>query len=137
MSDKERTFDEILGPFRKEVEESGLTDEELYALLEDERNQMHEERRWKEAEENGFPTLKELLDTLTHCRRTIPSESGPHFFNLDLIRQIVRCHYAQNTRDDRAMKWISVKDRLPEKNTTVLVAGGQYVTVADWYVKDG
>lgn len=98
MNDRERTFDEILAPFRKEVEESGITDGELYDLFADERDQMHEERRWKEAEENGFPTEKELLETLTHCRRTIPSESGQHFFNLDLIRQIVRRFYdAKNT----------------------------------------
>lgn len=93
MNDRERTFDEILAPFRKEVEESGITDDELYDLFADERDQMHEERRWNDAAEKGFPTEKELLDTLTHCRRTIPSNSGQHFFNLDLIRQIVRRFY--------------------------------------------
>ena len=92
--DKERTFDEILAPFRKEITESGLSDNELYELIADERNQMHEERRWKEAEEKGFPTKEELLNTLTHCRKIIPSDSGQHFFNLDLIRQIVRRFYA-------------------------------------------
>lgn len=98
MSDKERTFDEILAPIRRSFDESGMSEDEFDTLIEDERSQMHEERRWKEANKKGFPVEKELLDTLTHCRRTIPSESGQHFYNLDLIRQIVRRFYddAQN-----------------------------------------
>lgn len=87
---RELTFDETLAPIREAVTKSGLSDNELYELIADERNQMHEERRWDEAKEKGFPTKEELLDTLTHCRRTIPSDSAQHFFNLDLIRQIVR-----------------------------------------------
>jgi hypothetical protein len=93
VTEIERTFDEILAPLRQAVKESGITDDELDELIADERSQIHEERRWKEAEEKGFPTEKELLETLTHCRRTIPSESGQHFFNLDLVRQIVRRFY--------------------------------------------
>jgi hypothetical protein len=98
MSDKERAFDEIVAPFRCSFDENGMSEDEFDALIEDERSQMHEEKRWKEANEKGFPVEKELLDTLTHCRRTIPSESGQHFYNLDLIRQIVRRFYneAQN-----------------------------------------
>ena len=87
---RELKFDKILAPVPKAVSESGISDNELYKLIADERNQMHEERRWNEAEEKGFPTKEELLDTLTHCRRTIPGDSAQHFFNLDLIRQIVR-----------------------------------------------
>jgi len=33
VSPREQTFDEILAPFRREVEESGITDEELDELF--------------------------------------------------------------------------------------------------------
>jgi hypothetical protein len=35
------------------------------------------------------------------------------------------------------MQWISVKERLPERDTTVLVAMGGCVTIADWYMNSG
>ncbi len=35
------------------------------------------------------------------------------------------------------MNWISVNERLPVKDCTVLVAVDQRVAIADWYVKDG
>ena len=40
-----RTFDEIFAPLRKEVEESGINDEELDRLLEQAREEVWQERR--------------------------------------------------------------------------------------------
>jgi len=35
------------------------------------------------------------------------------------------------------MTWISVKDRLPNKDCRALVTDGQHVTLADWTQQDG
>ncbi len=40
-----KTFDEILAPFRKEVEDSGMTDEELRDLFTETLNEVRAERR--------------------------------------------------------------------------------------------
>jgi hypothetical protein len=37
----------------------------------------------------------------------------------------------------RAMTWISVKDRLPDKDCVALVTDGHHVTLADWTQRDG
>lgn len=42
---RERTFDEILAPFRREVEESGITDEELDNLFMQARRDYHQEEK--------------------------------------------------------------------------------------------
>lgn len=41
----ERTFDEILAPFRQEFAESGMTEEELDALIEEARQEVWEEKQ--------------------------------------------------------------------------------------------
>jgi len=41
----EKTFDEILGPFRQSVAESGMTEEELDALVEEARNEIWQEKQ--------------------------------------------------------------------------------------------
>lgn len=46
LRDLERqTLDEILAPFRKEVEESGMTDDELDALFEEAREEVWREKQ--------------------------------------------------------------------------------------------
>jgi len=35
------------------------------------------------------------------------------------------------------MTWVSVKDRLPDKDCLTLVSDGQHVTLADWTQADG
>ena len=35
------------------------------------------------------------------------------------------------------MTWVSVKDRLPEKDCLALVSDGQHVTIADWTQGNG
>ncbi len=45
------TLDEILAPFRREVEASGLTDDDLDALVEEAREEIYRER--KECESAG------------------------------------------------------------------------------------
>jgi hypothetical protein len=42
---RERTFDEILAPFRNAVERSGITEEELDTLFTDTRREVSKERR--------------------------------------------------------------------------------------------
>jgi plasmid stability protein len=39
------TFDEILAPFRKQVAESGISDDELTDLFEEAREEVHRERQ--------------------------------------------------------------------------------------------
>jgi plasmid stability protein len=41
----EPTLDEILAPFRKQVAESGMSDEELDAFFEEMRDEVHRERQ--------------------------------------------------------------------------------------------
>ena len=43
-----KTIDEILAPFRQEVEESGITDEELDDLVEEAREEIYREKLAKE-----------------------------------------------------------------------------------------
>jgi hypothetical protein len=45
-----KTFDEIFAPLRKEVEESGITDEELDSLLEQAREEVWQEKKAKQDE---------------------------------------------------------------------------------------
>jgi endonuclease III-like uncharacterized protein len=45
LTPRERTFDEILAPFRREVEESGITDEELDALFGQARRDYYREQK--------------------------------------------------------------------------------------------
>ena len=42
--DRAKTLDEILAPFRREVEESGITDDELDALVEETREEIYQEK---------------------------------------------------------------------------------------------
>ena len=42
-AEKEKTFDEILAPFRKEFAESGMTDEEWDAVIEEAREEVWQE----------------------------------------------------------------------------------------------
>ena len=42
---RERTFDEILAPFRDAVEKSGISDEDLGALFREARKEVSKERR--------------------------------------------------------------------------------------------
>jgi hypothetical protein len=35
------------------------------------------------------------------------------------------------------MKWISIKDELPEKDSLVLITDGERVTIAEWYQESG
>lgn len=35
------------------------------------------------------------------------------------------------------MKWISIKDKLPEKDSLVLITDGERVTIAEWYQEQG
>lgn len=46
----EKTIDEILAPFRREVEESGISDDELDALVEEAREGIYQEKLLKNRE---------------------------------------------------------------------------------------
>jgi hypothetical protein len=35
------------------------------------------------------------------------------------------------------MKWISIKDKLPETDSLVLITDGERVTIAEWYQEQG
>lgn len=48
-----------------------------------------------------------------------------------------RQNLARRCRKTSFMTWISVKDRLPEKDCLALVSDGQHVTIADWTQGDG
>jgi len=48
--DRAKTLDEILAPFRREVEESGVTDDELDVLVEEAREEIYQEKLAKERE---------------------------------------------------------------------------------------
>jgi len=50
--DQVKTLDEILAPFRREVEESGISDAELDALVEEAREEIYQENLLKEREQN-------------------------------------------------------------------------------------
>jgi hypothetical protein len=50
--DRAKTLDEILAPFRREVEESGITDDELGALVEETREEIYQEKLAEECEQN-------------------------------------------------------------------------------------
>ena len=50
--EQKKTIDEILAPFRREVEESGVTDDELDALVEEVREEIYQENLAKECEQN-------------------------------------------------------------------------------------
>ncbi len=50
--ERKKTIDEILAPFRREVEESGITDDELDALVEEVRDEIHQENLAKDCEQN-------------------------------------------------------------------------------------
>ena len=48
LAPREKTFDEILAPFRREVKESGVTDDELDALFTQARKDYHREEQEQE-----------------------------------------------------------------------------------------
>jgi len=48
LSPKDLSFDEILGPFRRQVEQSGVTDDELDALFTRARKEVFRENKEKE-----------------------------------------------------------------------------------------
>lgn len=48
LSPKDLSFDEILGPFRRQVEQSGVTDDELAALFTRARKEVFRENKEKE-----------------------------------------------------------------------------------------
>jgi hypothetical protein len=50
--ERPKTLDEILAPFRREVEESGISDEELDALVEEAREEIYQENLAKQRERN-------------------------------------------------------------------------------------
>lgn len=47
-----KTLAEILAPFRREVEESGMSEEELDALIEETREEIYQEKLAKNREQN-------------------------------------------------------------------------------------
>jgi hypothetical protein len=47
-----KTFDEVFAPLRKEVEESGITDEELDSLLEQAREEVWQERKARQEKDS-------------------------------------------------------------------------------------
>lgn len=49
---KPRPIAEILAPFREEVEKSGITDDELDAMVEEIREEIYQEKLAKEREQN-------------------------------------------------------------------------------------
>jgi hypothetical protein len=50
--DRAKTLDEVLAPFRREVEESGITDDELDALVEEAREEIYQEKLAKNREQS-------------------------------------------------------------------------------------
>ena len=48
LSPRELTFDEILAPFRRQVKQSGTTDDELDALFTETRKQVFREKKEKD-----------------------------------------------------------------------------------------
>ena len=51
--ERPHSFDEILAPFRKEVQDSGLSDEELSGLFTELRNEIRSEKRAKRTPDKG------------------------------------------------------------------------------------
>lgn len=50
--DRKKTIDEILAPFRQEVEQSEITEDELDALVEEAREEIYQEKLAKKREQN-------------------------------------------------------------------------------------
>jgi hypothetical protein len=50
--DRTKTIDEILAPFRREVEESGITDDELDEFMEEIREEVYQEKLAKQSKRN-------------------------------------------------------------------------------------
>ncbi len=51
-ADRPKTIDEILAPFRREVETSGITDEEFDDFIEEVREEIYQEKLAKQREQN-------------------------------------------------------------------------------------
>lgn len=98
-------------------------------------------------EATGTPIARVILEFAALCaleRRLITEEQMRDLLDFKTsagARAFVEQHYirAEERKSGRiSAPWIDVTARLPEQDSSVLVAGaGRYVTVAEWYKESG